>query len=887
MSIIRAAWSRVRSHCRGAALDRDMDDELASHLEMATDDLEQQGLPRAEARRIAQVRLGGVETTRQLHREARGLPALENLAQDVRHALRTLRRSPGFTVTAVSMLAVGLGLNAAVFTVTSAVLFRGFRGVEANDRIVYIGTQKDGRGCCVSWPDFQDWRTHTQAFEGLGAVADARVALSDASGLVERASATRISANAFALLGLHPMLGRDFSAEDAHAGAAPVTILSHDLWERRYGRNPAIVGEVVRIDGTPTTVIAVMPKGVAFPQNQDLWVPLVPTADLARREARSLWFAFGRLAPGVSVEHARAELATIGRRLALAYPATNDRWMPEPRTFAEFFVDRRASTTFGTLWAGVGFVLLIACANLANLILARAIDRAREVALRLAMGAPRWRIARQFMIESAAIALLGAAGGWWLARVAVTAYTATANPPALAWSAGLLNYEMDLRVFAYLSALTLGTAVVFGIVPALRLSRVDVHTTLKDGGGRTSAGARGRRLSALLMIAEVALAVVLLTAAGAMGRTFARMFTADTGVDTSHIATMLLNLPERAYASPAARMAFFERLTARLVTTAGVASVSTASAVPTAGVPARPYMSGDRPDAPRERPTVPVLVVGPDYFRSLGAHLSSGREFATTDRDDAPVAIVNRRFADTEWPGEDAIGKRLRVFDGDTPGAWMTVVGIAPNIAQNDVSRTQHAREPVVYVPFRQQPVGATWVLVRTSVPPITMLSAIREAVRQVDASLPVWLGPFTLDTWMASLGTYWRTGSNAALFTSFAAVALLLASIGLYALVSHAVGRRRHEIAIRMAVGGCPADIVKLIYSDGMRQVACGLALGMIGAVAFVRLLGSAVANLSSADPISYIAAGAVLVVAASLACLIPARRAVRADPVAALRDA
>jgi predicted permease len=630
-----------------------------------------------------------------------------------------------------------------------------------------------------------------------------------------------------------------------------------------------------------------MPKGVAFPQNQDLWLPLVPTADLARRDTRSLWFAFGRLTPGATLESARVELATIGQRLALAYPATNDGWVPEPRGFAEFFVDRRAGATFGTLWAAVGFVLLIACANLANLTLARAIDRTREVALRLAMGSPRWRIARQLMIESAVIAVLGASGGWWLARAAVAAYIATANPPALAWSSELLNYEMDARIFAYLASLTLGTAVLFGMVPAFRLSRVDVQAALKDGGVRTTGGARRKRLSGGLVIAEVALAVVLLSAAGVMGRTFARMFTAETGVDTSHTATMLLNLPEQDFPSRAARIAFFDRLTSRLTTLTGVESVSTASAVPTAAAPPRPYTTGDRPDVSAARPAVPVLVVGADYFRSLGTRVLSGREFAISDRNGPPVAIVNRRFAEAEWPGEDAIGKRLQIFEGQAAGSWMRIVGIAPNIVQNDASRTQQTVEPVVYLPFQQAPVGSTWVLVRTTVPPITMLSAIREEVRRVDASLPIWLGPFTLDTWMASMGTYWRTGSNAALFTSFAIVALLLASVGLYAILAHAVGRRTHEIAIRMAVGGRPADVLKLVYAEGMRYVVYGLALGIVGAVAFVRLLGSTVTNVSPFDPIVCAASAAVLLIAASLACLIPARRAVRVDPVAALRDA
>lgn len=815
------------------------------------------------------------------------MPELDSVGQDVRYAVRTLRRSPGFTLTAVTTLAVGLGLNAAVFTVTSAVLFRGFRGIEANDRIVYIGTQKDGRGCCVSYPDFQDWRAQTQSFDDLGAVADLRITLSDTEGLTESYSATRVSANTFELLGQRPVLGRDFLAADERPGAAAVAILSFRFWERRYGKNPAVVGEVLRLNGVPTTVIGVMAQGFAFPQNQDLWVPLVPTPDLQKRDARGLWFAFGRLAPGVTFDAARTELATVGRRLALAYPVTNRGWVPQPLSFAEFFIDRHAEATYGAMWGAVGFVLLIACANLANLTLARAVERTREVALRLAIGAARWRIVRQLLIESAIVATLGAAGGWFLAKLALETYAATANPPALAWSAELLDYSMDGRVFAYLAGITLGTAMLFGIAPAIRLSRIDVHTTLKDGGVRTSAGPRGKQLSGLVVISEVALAVVLLTGAGAMARSFLNMFRAQIGVDTRSTVTMLLNLPEQRYSLPAEKAEFFERLTRRLERIPGVQSVTTASSNPTAGAPKHSFELADSIGETRDRPTVSALTVGVDYFRTLGANVIAGREFGARNHLGVPAVIVNQRFAEAHWPGEDALGKRLRLFAGEAPLPWLTVVAVAPNILQNDASRTRHVLEPLVYLPFQQNPVGSTWVLMRTAVVPSSVISAVRREVQQTDASLPIWLGPFSLEDWIASMGTYWRTGNNAVLFLSFAGVALLLASVGLYAIVAHSVSRRTHEIGVRIAVGGTGTDILTLIYNEGMRHVIYGLALGIVGSLALVRLLGSALVLVSPADPVSYVVAVGVLLLAASLACVIPALRAMRVDPVVALRDA
>jgi putative ABC transport system permease protein len=354
---------------------------------------------------------------------------VESMWLDFRFALRQFINAPAFTAAAVGMLALGIGANATVFTVTDAVLFKGFRLVQGNDRILYIHDEKNGQYSGVSYPDFRDWQSQARSFDGMGAVADLRITLNDQNGFPERYTATRITTNGFHLLGCEPFMGRDFAPSDAIAGAPPVAILSYGFWERRFGKDPQIIGRTLEIDGgSRTTVIGVMPKNFGFPQNQDLWIPLLQTGDVQRREARNLWFAFGRLRDGVPLENARAELATIGNRLATVYPQSNEGQVLRPQTFAEFFIGPQAITTYGMLWGAVGFVLLIACANLANLMLARVIARSREISQRIALGASRWRIIRQVLIESLLFSMVGGFLGWWIARIGVDSYVLATNP---------------------------------------------------------------------------------------------------------------------------------------------------------------------------------------------------------------------------------------------------------------------------------------------------------------------------------------------------------------------------------------------------------------------------------------------------------------------------
>ena len=723
------------------------------------------------------------------------------------------------------------------------------------------------------------------SFHGMGAVADLPITLTDSSGAPEHYEASQVTANTFTLLGKGPILGRDFAPSDEQPSAQRVAILSYGFWQRRYGTDPGIVGRTIRINGAPTTVIGVMPQGFFFPQNQDLWLPLVPTPDLQKRDNRGLWFAFGRMAEGATFESARSELALIGRRLASAYPQTNNGWVPIPRTFGQFFVDVNAIGIYGSLWIAVGFVLLIACANVANLLLGRAIGRSREVSVRMALGASRGRIVRQLVVESLMLSLAGGASGWWIAKWAVRTYETAANPPTRSWSEHLLDYTVDERVFLYILVVSLGTGLLFGLAPAMGLSRIDVNAGLKEGGRSATAGRRKKYLSGLLVVAQLAFSVVLVAGAATMIRSFLKLSTADLGVKAEDILTGLVNLPDRAYQGAATRLSFFDRLETRLLALPGVESVSMASTYPGGGTGRLPYELADAPVIDEERrPTVSTVTIGSAYFRTLGATLLSGREFTAADGVSArPAVIVNDQFARTQWPGEDPLGKRLRLFNGNTPDGWATVIGVAPNIVQ-DVTRQR--RDPVVYVPYpQQQPTGGMWVFVQTRVTPASLASAFRHEVQALDADLPVWIGPYPLSERLAGTGAYWSIRNEAVLLLVFALVGLLLASVGLYAVVAHSVGQRTQEIGIRTAMGATAGDILALVFKQGVRPVGAGLALGLAASVVVNRVLASQFVGVSPSDPITLIVATVVLVLSATLGCWIPAHRATKIDPLVALR--
>ena len=463
---------------------------------------------------------------------------VEDVGRDLRLGVRMLTKNPGFTAIAVMMLALGIAVNATVFTVTNAVLFKGFPLVERNDRLRYIGYQTTN--CCVSYLDFLDWRAQSKSFSGMAIVHGVGLTVSDAAGFAESLNGNENSADTFRIVGQQPILGRDFTADDEKPGALPVAILNYGFWERRYAKDPSIVGKTIRLNGAPTTLIGVMPKGFSFPQVTDVWVPLVQTPSVLKRGNRNTWMVIGRLADGVTAASASAEMEMIGKRLAIAYPQTNRDLLPHVQTFTEFFIGPNGTLIYGSMWGAVGFVLLIACANLANLLLVRAIGRSREISVRIALGAGRWRIIRQLLIESVMLSGLGGFIGWWMAKWGVRTYE-LAMARKSSWL--IVDYTMDLQVLGYLVAISLGTGILFGLAPALRLSKLDVNTTLKDGGRGATSGGQRNTLSALLVAGEMALAIVLLAGAGVMVRSFLKIHAAEIGIDTGSVLAGSVNLP--------------------------------------------------------------------------------------------------------------------------------------------------------------------------------------------------------------------------------------------------------------------------------------------------------------------------------------------------------
>ena len=806
------------------------------------------------------------------------------LVRDLHFAVRALRRAPGFTIVVVLTLAAATGVNTAVFTVTNAVLFKGFRGVAHNERMVYIGTQRNGRGCCASFPDFVDWRARARSVSDLAAVADSQVVIADDHQSGAHYDATQISPNGFRLLGRRPILGRDFDASDAVPGARPVAIIQYHLWRTRYERDPAVLGRTLKINGTPTAIVGVMPEDFSFPQNQDLWLPLIPTPDLQKRDARTLWFAYGRLVDGVSIETARSEFATIGGALAAAYPRTNDGWIPRPLTFAEFFVGRDAAAIYGTLWAAVGFVVLIACANVANLVLARGLARAREWSTLAALGASRAAIVRRQVAESVVLSTLGAVGGWWIASAAVRLYATRANPAARAWSAHLFDYTMDGRTFAYIAILTIVTTILFGLLPATYLSRVAGVGSLD---GRSVAGSRGQRLVSTILIAfEAACAVVLLVAAGVISRSFLNMARADLGIQPGHVQAMLVNLPRDRYRDERAQRQFFDRLTTRVAGEPTVRSVALASELPAGnGHRAGLELDTDVPTDVAHRDTISTVTVGPSYFLTVGATMLSGRDFTAADGATSPsVAIVNQRFVEMHWRGEDPLGKRLRLFDGAQPGPWLTVVGIASNVVQNVTDR--QAKDPLVYRPFAQQPTPASWIVARIRPDAAHVPTLFRGSIDAIDPDVAMWIGPLPLTLLIAAMGNYWLLGNNTAMFAAFGIIALLLASLGIYAVVAYSVARRTKEFGIRMAIGATSADVLALVLRESGRPLGLGVAAGALGSLALTPALRSQLVHVSPGDPLVIASAVSILVACGLLGAAVPATRAARTGVATALRN-
>ena len=733
--------------------------------------------------------------------------------------------------------------------------------------------------CCpgpLTYSDFEVWRSEAKAFEDMSFGNAGSITFRVGDGRPIDMAIQRVSANAFGLLGVSPVLGRDFLPADEVSGAPPVVILSYPFWENRFAKRPDIAGTTVHVNGEPATIVGVMPKGFVLVYDQDLWMPLVHRPGVEGR-------AVGRLRDGATLSQARAELETINRRLEAADPVTI-RGIPIVGTYAQRHVAPDAPMIYGSLWVGAWFVLLIACANVANLTLARTLGRWREFTTRIALGAGLGRMTRQVVLEVFLLAGVAAALGWWIINWSVPTWAAATATQYLA-----LDYSVNFSTLVYLVAISVGAGVLVSLAPVVRFLQLGTSRVLKSEARGATQGPGGKRLGAVLVASQMALAMVLLSGTGVLGRSFLKIVTAETGVrDPDHVLVGYIRLPSDRYPRPETRLQYFDRLDAQLRTISGIQDASVSNTIPTRAVYPGGIEIEGRPSAPESTETAQWLVAGSDYFRVMGTSALSGRVFNQGDRGAGlPVAIVNQSLAAAFWPGEEALGKRLRPTAGPKPGEWRTVVGVVPNIMQGD--STRQVFKPVVYLPLPQLPLPNAFLLVRTSVPPIQLAPTVRAEIQKLDPD--VTLADFsTLNTefgfnrdWMDLEHAELR--KHATVAPIYAVIALLLAAIGLVAVITHSVSQRTKEIGVRIAIGAAARDILRMVLHEGMWPVGVGLVVGLAGSLAVNRVLQTQLVGVSPYDPITMGGAIVGLTVLALIAIQIPARRAARVDPMVALR--
>ena len=811
----------------------------------------------------------------------------ENIRDATRISVRTLRRDSGFTATAVLILALALAMNVTAFRIMDATLFHGYPLVKQNERMVFIDERFPYPGCCVSYADFDAWRAQAHSFEGLTFGVFKQVTLSENSGETRDVSVCVVSANAFHVLGVSPVMGRDFRVSEEAAGSAPVVIVSHRYWMTRWGGRADAIGGIVHLNGTAATIVGVMPQDFGFPQRTDIWMPLQRTADLYRTPANGS-FVFGRLAGGTSEATARAEVEAINARLAAERPATNRHVYPTVRNFIAALAGPNASVLYGSLWAAAWLVLTIACANVASLALARLQRRMRELCTRMALGAGRGRLGLQWLVESVLLTAVAAFAAWWIASWGTQLWTAATATPYQ-----LRDYAPNVITLAYLAVVASCVAVLISLVPISRLWRLDLNGALKgESQGATMAG-RAKRLSATLVTGQMMLAIVLMSGTGVLAHSVWNVLRADLGIQTpENVLIGRLELPAAKYPTSESRAAFFEALRARLSATPEVTSAAIANGRPVDDH--EPWSMGIEGQVGSLH-AAPVFSTGPGYFHTIGAPLFAGRDFARADRTGAtPVAIVNRSFADTYFPGQSAIGQRIRIYPKmqAEPDPVRTIVGVVANVMQNDAFRRRF--HPAVYVPFAQQPTNYAWFFVRTEHLSDRVAATVRAVAREVDPKVEI-LDFATLKSSVGFEFTNERSGPGSAEYTAlsrhaaiaplFAAMALLLAAAGLYAVVARSVDQRTKEIGVRIALGAGPRAIRRLVLLEGMAPVTAGLVAGLIASLAVNRILQSQLVGVSPYDALTMTLAPLILIVVALLGCLLPIRQAVRLDPTVALR--
>jgi predicted permease len=806
------------------------------------------------------------------------------LWQDVKYAARLLVKDRWFTIVAAVALALGIGVNATVFTFVNAVLLRGLP-FDHPERIMWVGTRNAQRqDRALSILDFEDWRARAKLLDHLVLWQSFAFNVSDPGREPDRFPGVYISWDVFKAIGEQPILGRDFLPEDDKPGAPPVVIIGYSLWQSRYGGDPAVIGKAVTTNAFTPTIIGVMPPDLTFPAGNQLWLPLVhmpPGVKPMNRDARQ-FPALALLKSGVTREQAEAELSSIAAALADQFPDTNKEFrLASLMTFQERQNGGQIRIVFLMLMGAVGFVLFIAIGNVANLLLARAAHRSREISVRVSLGATRWRLVRQLLVESVLLAAISGVLGYGLSLIGVRLFDAATRDVRPSW----IHFTMDLSVFGFLAAVTLGTGILFGLAPALHVSKTNVNDVLKEGGRTGTGGIRARRWTSALIVGELALTLVLLAGAGFMMRSFLNLYQADIGIDTTPLLTANVSLPDRKYPGAEQRLAFFRQLEERLNAVGPVEAATVANAWPGGGGAARTFVIEGRP--PQDGSQLPVTTLintGPHYFDTIGVHVARGRTLNDTDGlAGQHNVVINERFAALHFPGEDPIGRRVGFTPvaAKPPAAWMTIVGIAPNVRQRNADEFQ--QDPVLYASYRVDPPLGIGVLVRSRSAAAAVGPVLRAELRAIDPDLSL----FQIRTMAENMAQQrWQYTVFGSMFAFFAFIALMLSAVGLYAVTAYSVTQRTQEIGVRMALGAQSSQVLWLFQRRILVQLAIGVAIGLAGAVGVGQLLRGVLVRTEPTDLVTLSSIAALLVLVALSASLWPARRATRLDPVVALRN-
>jgi putative ABC transport system permease protein len=884
---LRSIVQRLTALFRRRRLEDELDDELRSHLEMSAELNQRKGMSPADARREALRSFGGVEQTKEIYREQRGLPMIETTWQDLRFALRMLRRSPGFSLLAILCLTLGIGANAAVFSWIEGILFRPYPAVAHQERLVAIGgtSRDEPRGAPLSWPDFQDLQRSCTLCETLfvSKITGTTLSIGDRA---ERTTGSIVSANYFDAIGVPPMLGRGFlPGEDQGQSAHPVAVISHQLWQGRFKGDPAIVGKTQRLNGVIHTIVGVAPQGffgTFVGWGMQFWVPasmedIFEAGGYKLEDRGARWIeAYARLKPGVTLQQAQQEFAAISGRLEAEYPATNRgraiRFWPLWQT--PFNNAGTLLPTLEIMLAVVAFVLIIACANVGNLLLVRSFARRHEMSVRLAVGAGRARLWKQLLTEGLVLSLFGAAGGllfaYWCRHALVLLF------PARGGVQMHLPGEIDWRVLALSAGVCLATTLLMGLVPALQTGKIDLAQSLKmESAGVV--GGRGRAwVRSGLVLVQVSLSFVLLVGAGLLMQSLLKVRTASPGFNTRGVQDTAIDLVSAGY-TPARAQTFQDALLPRVRALPGVESAAFAKMTPLSYVSSAtaPIVVDGYQPPPEESPTVEYNEVGDDYFVTMGIPLVAGREFTRADDEKgALVAVVNETMTQRYWQGRNPLGERLQL-----KGRWMQVVGVAKD---SKYSSVREKPTPFFFVPLRQNSLRGSVLNIRTPLAPQTMATAIAREVHALDSNV----APYELITMQEQLDRSTSAQMVAVTLVGIlGALALVLAAIGLYGVMSYAVSQSTRELGLRMALGAGASNLLCLVLSRGLVLTGAGVLLGAATALLLTRLLGNLLYKVSPHDPLAFGTAFAVMAVVSLAASFFPAWRATRTDPAQVLR--